>query len=150
MLTNPVPSYLPPRNDRLNVAEDSHLRWKEPSISEKRTETHEMSLKPQGLQWKIQFALSWYRHPNVSGSISICNIDECDHSYHSRVFLCDSFTVQMLFYSRGNLDLKGKNSIPRKWGLEPPSLTGTLSDDICYVLVLWPHHLSKRKPFWTQ
>lgn len=65
--------------------------------------------------------MSWYRHPNVSGSISICNVDECDHSYHSRVFLCDSFTVQMLFYICGNLDFKGKDSTPRKWGLKPKS-----------------------------
>lgn len=89
-----------------------------------------MSLKPQGLQWKIQFALSWYRHPNVSGSISICNIDECDHSYHSRVSLCDSCTVQMLFYSCGKLNLKVMVGYLENEDYSS-SHYRTLSDDIC-------------------
>lgn len=119
-----------------------------------RTESHEMSLKPWGLQSKIQFALSWYRHPNVSGSISICNVEECDHSYHSRVFLCDSFPVQMLFYSCGNLDFKGKGSTPQKMRIKAQVSLGHYlmifalqKKIIYYVLVLWPCHLSKKKLF---
>lgn len=100
---NWVPSLPATYKWMLACCRDSCPRWKEPNRSQKRLIFIEWVKNPRDDKWRVQFSLSQYRCPKVSGSVSICNTDQSGHCYHWRVFLCASYTVHMLWDRCGNL-----------------------------------------------